>query len=129
MFISWLAVRDVRCYEELDFAPEPGVNVLVGDNGAGKTSVLEAIGYVGMMKSFRGVSDDALVREGAGAAVIRAGVGGGATETTVETELPTDGRGLHSNASRYIHEYQTVAMRPNHDTQTAAGFVEVIPAS
>jgi DNA replication and repair protein RecF len=92
VFISWLAVRDLRCYEELDFAPEPGVNVLVGDNGAGKTSVLEAIGYIGMMKSFRGVSDDALIREGAGAAVIRAGVGGGATETIVETELPIEGR-------------------------------------
>lgn len=92
MFISWLALRDLRCYEQLEFDPEPGVNVLVGDNGAGKTTVLEAIGYVGMMKSFRGVSDDALVRSGSDAAVIRAGVGGGATETTVETEIPSEGR-------------------------------------
>ena len=38
----------------LEFRPEPGVNVLVGDNGVGKTSVLEALGYLGMMKSFRG---------------------------------------------------------------------------
>lgn len=92
MFLSWLAIRDFRCYGELDFAPEPGVNVLVGDNGAGKTSVLEAIGYVGTMKSFRGVPDDALVRDGADRAIVRAGIGGGATEVTVEGELPLEGR-------------------------------------
>lgn len=92
MFLSWLAVRDLRCYRELDFAPDPGVNVLVGDNGAGKTSVLEAIGYVGMMKSFRNVPDEALIRDGADSVIMRAGVGGGATETTIEVEVPRDGR-------------------------------------
>ncbi|MGI9528309.1 MAG: AAA family ATPase, partial [Acidimicrobiia bacterium] len=62
MLVSWLELRDFRCYEALEFRPEPGVNVLVGANGVGKTSVLEALGYLGMMKSFRGVPDDALVR-------------------------------------------------------------------
>lgn len=92
MQLSWLELRDFRCYEALSFEPEPGINILVGDNGAGKTSVLEAIGYVGMAKSFRGTPDDALVRDGASAAVVRAGVAGSATETTVECELPLDGR-------------------------------------
>lgn len=92
MFVSWLALRDLRCYRELEFRPDPGVNVLVGDNGAGKTSVLEAIGYVGTMKSFRGVPDDALIRDGADEMIVRAGIGGGATETTVEVEVPREGR-------------------------------------
>ncbi len=68
------------------------MNVLVGENAAGKTSVLEAVGYLGMMKSFRSVPDAALVRVGADAAVIRGGVAGGATELTVEVELPHSGR-------------------------------------
>ena len=40
---------------ELDFAP--GVNLLIGDNGVGKTSVLEAIavGLAGMLKGIPGV--------------------------------------------------------------------------
>lgn len=92
MFVSWLELRDFRCYESLEFSPEPGVNVLVGDNGMGKTSVLEALGYLGMMKSFRGVPDEALVRDDAPSAVVRGGVGGGATETSVECELPIEGR-------------------------------------
>lgn len=92
MHLSWLELRDFRPYESLRFEPSEGVNVLVGSNGAGKTSVLEAIGYVGMMRSFRGVPDTALVRSEADAAVIRAGIGGGATETTVACEIPLEGR-------------------------------------
>lgn len=92
MRLNWLEVRDFRSYEELRFEPDPGVNVLVGDNGQGKTSVLEAIGYLGTTKSFRGVPDDALIREGASAAVIRGGFDGRASDTTVECELPIEGR-------------------------------------
>ena len=83
MHVSWLELKDFRCYDELSFEPDPGVNVLVGDNGVGKTSVLEAIGYVGMVKSFRSVPDEALVRDGAAAAVVRAGVGGAAWTTAL----------------------------------------------
>ena len=92
MHLTWLELSDFRAYDALVFEPEPGMNILVGANGAGKTSVLEAIGYLGMMKSFRSVPDAALVRDGTQAAVIRAGVAGGATELTVEIELPHEGR-------------------------------------
>jgi len=92
MHLTWLELSDFRAYDALAFEPEPGMNILVGANGAGKTSVLEAVGYLGMMKSFRSVPDVALVRDGTRAAVIRAGVAGGATELTVEIELPHEGR-------------------------------------
>jgi len=92
MYLSWLDLKDFRPYASLRFEPSDGVNVLVGANGAGKTSVLEAIGYLGMMRSFRGVPDAAFVREGSDAAVIRGGIGGGATETTVGCEIPIQGR-------------------------------------
>ncbi len=92
MHLTWLELRDFRCYESLRFEPTEGVNVLVGENGAGKTSVLEAIGYLGMMQSFRGVPDAALVREGGDAAVVRGGIGGAPSETKVEIALPKEGR-------------------------------------
>ncbi len=44
-------------------------------------------------------------------------------------ELATDGRGLHPNTPHHILEYEAVAMQPNHDPQTAAGFVYVVPPS
>lgn len=92
MQLTWLELKDFRPYETLRLVPDQGVNVLVGDNGAGKTSILEAIGYLGMLRSFRGVPDAALVREGSDAAVIRGGIGGTASDMKVECELPVSGR-------------------------------------
>jgi len=92
MYLTWLELRDFRAYDTLRFDPEPGMNVLVGHNAAGKTSILEAVAYLGMMTSFRGVPDEALIREGTGSAVIRGSLGGGASELTVEVELPVEGR-------------------------------------
>ena len=43
MYLSWIEMTDVRCYQTLRFEPDGGINVLVGANGAGKTSILEAV--------------------------------------------------------------------------------------
>lgn len=92
MHLTWLELVDFRPYGILHFEPADGVNIFIGDNGAGKTSILEAIAYLGTMRSFRAVPDKALIREGAEAAVIRGGVAGNASEIKVEVELPAEGR-------------------------------------
>lgn len=43
MHISKLKIRSFRGLEDIEFSPRPGINVLVGPNAVGKTSVLEAI--------------------------------------------------------------------------------------
>ena len=50
----------------------PGLTALLGDNGQGKTNVLEAIGWLATLQSFRGAPTEALIRQGADRAVIRA---------------------------------------------------------
>lgn len=92
MHLSWLELRDTRCYELLRFAPDEGVNILVGSNGAGKTSILEAIAYLGLLRSFRGTPDDAIVRNEADRAVIRGEFAVASGATRVEIELPRPGR-------------------------------------
>ncbi|MBT8198290.1 MAG: DNA replication/repair protein RecF [Acidimicrobiia bacterium] len=92
MHLAWLSLRDFRSYPQLELRPGPGLNVLVGRNGAGKTSVLEAIAYLSGLKSFRRVPDDALIRTGADAAVLRGGFTTASGEYTVEVELPREGR-------------------------------------
>lgn len=92
MQLSWLELGDFRSYESLAFVPDPGLNVLIGDNGAGKTNVLEAIGYLSRLSSFRGAPDAALVRTDAASAVIRGGIGRESGELRVEVELPAEGR-------------------------------------
>ncbi|MDE1170254.1 MAG: DNA replication and repair protein RecF [Verrucomicrobium sp.] len=42
-----------RCHERLDWEPAPGRNELRGANGRGKTSILEAVHYLGRLRSFR----------------------------------------------------------------------------
>jgi DNA replication and repair protein RecF len=90
--LAWLELRHFRSYETLDFTPDPGVNVLVGRNGAGKTNVLEAIGYLSSLRSFRGAPDAALIQFAAAAGVVRGGFEREAGEVRVEVEIPEGGR-------------------------------------
>ena len=47
---------------ELEFSPK--VNCLLGDNGMGKSNLLDAIHYLSFCKSFSGVPDSMLIRRG-----------------------------------------------------------------
>lgn len=63
MHIDRLWLTDFRSYSEAEFAPAPeGLTLVSGSNGEGKTNLVEAIGYVATLKSFRGSPGDALVR-------------------------------------------------------------------
>lgn len=53
MALLQLGVRNLRNIESLDLQPSRGLNIITGDNGAGKTSLLEAIYYLGRGRSFR----------------------------------------------------------------------------
>lgn len=53
MSLTRLLIRDFRNIETADLALSPGFNFLVGANGSGKTSVLEAIYTLGHGRAFR----------------------------------------------------------------------------
>jgi DNA replication and repair protein RecF len=92
MKLAWLELRSFRSYESLRFEPGAGVNVLVGDNGSGKTSVLEAIGYLASLSSFRGSPDGSLVSEGEDGAIVRGEFTTDQRSSLVEVEIPASGR-------------------------------------
>lgn len=71
MRVAHLGLTDFRNYEALEVDFAPGVNVLVGSNGQGKTNVVEAVAYLATFTSHRVAHDTALVRAGAERAVIR----------------------------------------------------------
>ena len=92
MHLHHLWLRDFRCYTEAELSFDPGLTAVVGSNGEGKSSLLEAVGYLASLKSFRGVPTEALVRQGAATAVVRAeGVRDGRT-LLIEAEIATSGR-------------------------------------
>jgi DNA replication and repair protein RecF len=90
--VGQLALTDFRCYASAELAPAPAVTVIEGANGEGKTSLLEAVGWVAMARSFRGVPDAALVRAGADAAVLRAEVLVGERARLLEIQIRAVGR-------------------------------------
>jgi len=92
MWLSWLELDGWRSYPSLNWQPDPGVNMLVGRNGAGKTSILEAVSYLSAIRSFRRTPDDGLIRVGSERAIVRGGFEKPAGESKVEVEIPRQGR-------------------------------------
>ena len=67
MHVTRLTVAGLRRFEQVSLTPDPGLNLITGDNGAGKTSLLEALHLMAYGRSFRGRVRDGLVRTGADA--------------------------------------------------------------
>ena len=65
MIVSHVSLRDVRSYERLELALEPGLVLVTGPNGAGKTNLLESVHLATQGLSFRTRQDAQLVRRGA----------------------------------------------------------------
>ncbi|MFP1952601.1 DNA replication/repair protein RecF [Lonsdalea quercina] len=62
MALTRLLIRDFRNIESADLALIPGFNFLVGANGSGKTSVLEAIYTLGHGRAFRSIQAGRVIR-------------------------------------------------------------------
>lgn len=87
MYLEKLSLTDFRSYAQVDLSLEPGVTVLVGSNGIGKTNLMEAIGYLATLNSHRVSTDAPLLRFGAERAMIRAKLVRGEQSTVLELEI------------------------------------------
>lgn len=87
MYVRRLELVDFRSYSEAAVDLEPGPCVLIGQNGAGKTNLVEALHYVSTLTSHRVAVDGPLVRAGSNRAVIRAAVVHEGRELLVELSI------------------------------------------
>ncbi|MET3950656.1 DNA replication/repair protein RecF [Arthrobacter sp. UYEF36] len=87
MYLEQLSLTDFRSYAQVELSLEPGVTVLVGSNGIGKTNLMEAIGYLATLSSHRVSSDAPLLRFGTERAMIRAKLVRGEQSTVLELEI------------------------------------------
>ncbi len=62
MHITSLYVKNFRNYTSLKIDFSPTVNFIVGENGAGKTNLLEAISILSIVKSFRNIKDSEIIQ-------------------------------------------------------------------
>jgi DNA replication and repair protein RecF len=91
--VRHLELADFRIFHaaHIDLDAE-GTTVITGSNGSGKTSVLEALAYLGTRRSFRGAPPEAMVRTGAESAIVRAELEARDSPTLVEAEIVPAGR-------------------------------------
>jgi DNA replication and repair protein RecF len=95
--LAHLWLTDFRGHESSEVEVGPGITVFAGGNAQGKTTVLEAVGWLARMSSFRGAPDSALVRVGCERAIVRAEIvpanrGPDVRPDLIEAEIAAAGR-------------------------------------
>lgn len=92
MLITRAQLNNFRSYEACEIAPCEGVNVLLGDNGQGKTNVLEALYLCCTGRSHRTRQDRELIRWGADFAAVKVDALRRDGTHQVEIAMPAAGR-------------------------------------
>jgi len=84
--VTEVQLGSFRCFESVTLEPGPGFNLVAGANASGKTSVLEALYFLGRGTSFRAARAEAAIRFEADRATLFARLGTGAA-TRVGLEI------------------------------------------
>ena len=100
MFVKRISLRGFRNHAKKTFEFDPGINVITGPNASGKTNIVEAIYYLSLARSFRGVEDDDLVLRGADFAEIEADVVEGKTRRNICILMTKKGRQVLVNGKK-----------------------------
>ncbi len=121
MLANSLKLIDFRnnAYSEIEFTD--GVNVIYGENAAGKTNILEAIFYFASGKSFRGCKDKELIRFGCDAAAAYLGFSDRQKSAEMgvklyknhRREFERDGNRI-TKLSEYLGAFRAVVFTPDH---------------
>lgn len=64
MYLKNLSLSNFKNYSEIDITFTPRINCFVGDNGVGKTNILDAIHYLSLTKSYFVNIDSVNIRHG-----------------------------------------------------------------
>jgi len=121
--IQHITLHDFRSYHERSFVLDPGVTLIVGPNGSGKTNILEALYVLATTKSFR-ARDEALVRQGADVLRVVADSGDGEysfayqKQPTIAKKVTLDG--VKKTLRGHIGNVPVVLFEPG-DLQLLAG--------
>lgn len=82
-----IATRSFRNLAPLDLAPGPRFNVVFGDNGQGKSNLLEAIHLASSLTSFRGAGAKELIAHDQSAGIVALEVSGSPLAHTLKMKL------------------------------------------
>ncbi|HNW29908.1 MAG TPA: DNA replication and repair protein RecF [Spirochaetota bacterium] len=121
MFIKELTARNFRNYGSLAITFTPGINFIIGNNGVGKTNILEAISIASNIKTFRNIHDSELIKWNEDSYYCSAVIGEsddrvfeiGCTlfQDKIKKRLKIDGKEIKS-AADYYGRFLTVTLSP-----------------
>ncbi len=100
MPLEQLTITDFRCLASAELEADAHFNLIFGANASGKSSILEAIGYLGRGKSFRGANTRSLIRHGAEEFVLNGRVDTGSRQATIGVKNSRDGLEVSINGDR-----------------------------
>ena len=111
MILTELTLRNWRNHEKITVNPSPGLNVIVGDNGTGKTNLAEAIYYLSLGRTWRGLSGGELIRKGEKEATLLASLKEGENVRKIEIDLKERQRTilLNGKAIRRLSDLSKIA--------------------
>ncbi len=120
MFLVKHSLTNYRNIKELVFSPSPEVNVICGENGHGKTNLLESIFLLSGAKSFRGGKDFSLIKTGEDYSVIDSDFFCADRYQNIRMKLGDKGRtaslnkGAEKKASSLAGTFCSVVFSPEH---------------
>ncbi len=126
MLVKQLALTDFRNFSRLNIEFVDGANVLFGDNGSGKTNLLEAIFVLCLGRSQRHVPDGVLVRDGQEVYRLEGDVCGDGREFEVAVAYQRGGRkkitldGVPSRLTELFETFCAVSAGPE-DSEILSG--------
>ncbi len=97
MNVKAIKLIDFRGYKKVELSFPVGINYLVGNNGQGKTNMIEAIHYASVCKSFKCVDDSELINHNNEAAFIQLEVDSELTNNIVEVQVTRSGKKVLKN--------------------------------
>ena len=106
MWLKKLGLINFKNYEEAGIDLSPSVNAFTGDNGAGKTNLLDAIHYLALCKSYFNPIDSQQIRNGADFFMIQGAFDKNGSEEVVSCSLK---RSQKKQFRRNKKEYQRLA--------------------
>lgn len=92
MVIQKLQLIHFKNHPERNFEFSPQINCFVGNNGAGKTNVLDALHYLSVGKSFLGNTDQNNIENGEDFFSIEGIISDGEKESIVKVQMPRDAK-------------------------------------
>lgn len=118
MRLLWLDLKSFRNLDGQRVHLDLRYNLLTGKNGQGKTNILEAIGYLGTLKSFRSATRAEMIRHGGTTCRVAGGIQNGEVNATAAFALTPQGRALFLDDRKivsqeeYLREVAVVSFIP-----------------